>query len=115
MKTVIEKRKELNAQIRDSKEYNNYISTSKALKEDWELYQAFNDFRRKNYIIQNSNEDRNFYDEIEALNNEFASVLNNSKVSEFVSAEHRICKLMKSVYTSISDSLEFDYDFINGF
>ncbi len=113
MKDVIYRSKQLNNKIRQSNEYNHYIRTKNRLKEDMDLYNALNEFRRRNFELQSSNEDRNMYDDIVALSLEYEKILYNSKVNEFLIAEQRICRLMQEVYGSIANSLDFDFDFIN--
>lgn len=113
MKDVIYQSKQLNMKIRQSNEYNHYIRTKNRLKEDEELYSALNEFRRRNFELQSSNENINMYDEITTLANEYEKILHNSKVNEFLVAEQRICRLMQDVYSSMADSLDFDFGFIN--
>ena len=113
MKDIVYQSKQLNIKIRQSNEYNHYIRAKNKLREDTELYNAVNDFRKKNFELQSSSEDCNLFDEITALEQEYEKVLNNSKVSEFLVAEQRICRLMQDVYSSLADSLDFDFNFIN--
>ena len=113
MKDVIYQSKQLNAKIRQSNEYNHYVRSRKNLMQDENLYKAFNDFRRRNYEIQSRQGEENYYDDITDLVRDYDSILKTIKVNDFLVAEQRICRLMQEIYSSISDSLDFDYDFID--
>lgn len=108
MKDVINESKRLNAQIKESEEYKNYIDTKQALYANMELCNQLKEFRAKNYELQNR-QGVNPFDEVSNLVREYDAVLHNSLVSAFLRAEQRICKLMQQVYNSISEGLEFDY------
>lgn len=108
MKKVISESILLNEHIKQSPEYQRYISTKKLLHENTDLCQRLREFRAKNYELQNRRGD-NLYDEVNALVREYDELLHNSVVSDFLIAEQKICKMMQKVFNSVADGLEFDY------
>ena len=108
MKEVINQGIKLNRQILSSKEYIRYIETKNRLYQHPELSNALNEFRRRNYELQNR-QDINPYDEVHALVREYDELLHNSIVSDFLNAERHICKMMQKMYDAIAEGLEFDY------
>jgi cell fate (sporulation/competence/biofilm development) regulator YlbF (YheA/YmcA/DUF963 family) len=112
MQQAIEMAESLNAQIRNSDEYKRYQETSRRLKQQPELYERFNEFRRRNYELQFSEGDADLYDEVVHLMKEYEPVLQESTVNEFRLAEQRLSVLMRNVYTVLSEDLELDYEYL---
>ena len=107
MHEILEESAKLNETIINSKEYQRYLETRSALKADEELYRTFKEFRKKNFELQNL-QDINPYDEVHSLVREYSDMIHNSKVSDFVRAEQRICSLLRKTYNKIAEGLEFD-------
>lgn len=108
MKEVVKKSLELNNIIKESNEYKKYLSTKQKLYEDPELCNQLKQFRRRNYELQLRDGD-NPYDEINGLVKEYDILLHDSVVSNFLRAEQRVCKVMRQIYTSLAEGLEFDF------
>ena len=112
MHQVLSAAESLKKEILQSEEYRRYEEAVKRLKETPELYDRYNEFRRRNYDLQFSEGDGNLYDEIVNLTREYDSVLQDAAVNEFRLAERKLGKLMRSVYRTISDDLELDDDYL---
>ena len=84
------------------------MRTKQALLENEELSRHLQEFRAKNYDLQNR-QGVNPYDEMIELTREYDELLHNSVVSDFLQAEQQICKLLQQVFDSIAEGLEFDY------
>ncbi len=112
MQQAIEMAEALNAEIRNSEEYKRYLETSRRLKQQPELYERFNEFRRRNYDMQFSEGDSNLYDEVLNLVKEYEAMLQESVVNDFQLAEHRLNALLREVYSTLSDELELDYEYL---
>lgn len=108
VKDIIIESKQLNEHIRQSEAYRQYLRTKQELYEEPELCRQLQEFRRRNYELQNKT-GINPYDEVKALVTEYDVLLHNSKVSDFLQAEQMVCKMMQKVFTSITEGLEFDY------
>ena len=106
MKQVINESRKLNEHIRASEEYQTYLKTKHALRENEELSRNLQEFRAKNY---QNRQGVNPYDEMIELTREYDELLHNSIVSDFLQAEQQICKLLQQVFDSIAEGLEFDY------
>lgn len=112
MHQAIEMATALNSKIQNSEEYKRYQETSAKLKECPELYQRFNEFRRRNYELQFSDGESNLYDEVFNLVKEYESILHESVVNDFRVAENRLNAMLREVYAAISDDLELDYEYL---
>ena len=102
----------LNQTIRESQEYQNYITALVHLRENQELYQAMNSFRRRNYELQSYDDGINRYQEINNLALEYEKILRNPLVNEFLVAEQILSRKMTHVYELIADGLELDYSYM---
>ncbi len=102
----------LNQTIKDSEEYRQYVSTMQRVKENQELYQAMNSFRRRNYELQSYDDGVNRYQEIHNLALEYEKVLRNPIVNEFLVAEQILSRKLSEVYETIVEDLEFDYSYM---
>lgn len=102
----------LNQTIKESPEYQNYLTALNRLRENQELYQAMNVFRRRNYELQSYDDGINRYHEINNLGLEYEKVLRNPLVNEFLIAEQILSRKMTRVYELIADGLELDYSYM---
>lgn len=102
----------LNQTIRESSEYQNYITALVRLRGNQELYQAMNSFRRRNYELQSYDDGINRYQEINNLALEYEKILRNPLVNEFLIAEQILSRKMTHVYELIADGLEIDYSYM---
>ncbi|MGN0438728.1 MAG: YlbF family regulator [Lachnospiraceae bacterium] len=103
----------LNQSIRQSKEYKKYCDTLAKLKENKELYDALNSFRRRNYELQSYDDNINRYHEIHNLALEYEKVLKNPDVNAFLVAEQIFSRKMQDVYEKIAEGIELDYEYMN--
>ena len=71
--------------IKQSDYYRDYQECLKALKKKKDVYERFNQFRRQYYALV-----------------------------EFMDAEDKVCAVMKDMYDTIAEGLEFDMDFMEG-
>ncbi|MBR1815768.1 MAG: YlbF family regulator [Lachnospiraceae bacterium] len=108
MKEAINQSKRINEMIKQSEEYKRYIDAKRVLYADEELARRLKEFKVRNRELQNiqSNE---VYDAINSLVKDNDSLLNNTKVNDYLRAEQKICRLMQQIYISISDGLELEY------
>lgn len=112
MQAAINMAQELNKELLGSEEYRRYRETNQRLKEDAELYGRYNEFRRRNCEMQTSEGDSNLYDEVFNLVKEYDTILQDTRVSDFVMAEQHLCNLMQEVYNAMAQGLELDYEYL---
>ncbi len=102
----------LNQTIKDSDAYKDYVNALEKVKNNPDLYQAMNSFRRRNFELQSYDDGVNRYQEIHQLALEYEKVLRNPLVNEFLVAEQVISRQLEGVYELIVDGLEFDYSYM---
>ena len=102
----------LNQAIKESEEYRHYQDALRAVKNNPELYEAMNTFRRRNYELQSYDDGINRYQEIHNLGLEFEGVLRQPVVNGFLIAEQMLSRKMAEMYETIADGLEMDYSYM---
>lgn len=102
----------LNEAIKESEEYVNYCTTLRKLKENNELYEAMNSFRRRNYELQGYDDGINRYQEIHALALEYEKILRHPDVNAFLVAEQIFSRKMQKMYELIAEGIELDYNYM---
>lgn len=102
----------LNERIRNSEEYLCYQKAMQKVMENTELYARMNEFRRRNYELQNADDGKNHYEELYALAIEYEKMLRTPVVNEFLKAEQILSKQLSNVYEIIADGLELDYAYM---
>lgn len=112
MQAAINMAQELNKELMGSEEYLRYRETNRRLKDNPELYGRYNEFRRRNCELQTSEGDSNLYDEVFNLVKEYDTILQDTRVSDFMMAEQHLCNLMQDVYNAMTQGLELDYEYL---
>lgn len=108
MQGVLELSRQLNDEIKRSGVYEEYIASKEKLVEHTELLRGYNEFRRRNYEIQNNPESDNPFDEIMNLSIEYDELLHETIVNDFIIAESKMCLMMRQVYEELAKDLDFD-------
>lgn len=111
MKTVIEQTEVLVESIQESDEYSEYKRLLKTVMQDENLYEKVNEFRRRNFVVQ-VEKSSDVLEEIDKLQKEYADLLNNLLIKEFLAAEQIMCKMMRQINNRVLESLEMDISFL---
>ena len=94
------------AAIKASQEYLDYVKEKDKVKQFPELKKQIDEFRRRNYEMQNS-EDTAF-ETVEQFESEYAKFLEKPLVEDFLAAELAFCRLMQELELKIVGSLDFE-------
>ena len=86
--------------IKSTKEYNQYQTLLKKVKNEPELYGRICDYRRKSLALQLS-DNENFIQENNNLQNEFA-------------AEHQYCVMIRKIQECYLEEISIETDFLEG-
>lgn len=111
MNNILFRARMLNKEIKRSPEYKEYNKYGSMLQENRDLYHRFNEMRMKKYRLQ-SMPVQNYNDEVDRLCQEYADLFQNPTVRQFLVAEQRLCSIMKEVLVGITETLDFDLDFL---
>lgn len=109
MNQVQEATETLIAAIKESKEYNRYQRAKQELRGYPLLKQQADEFRKKNYDMQNSRMD--IFEEADKLQREYAEVINHPVVREYLTAENAFCRIVQQINWQLIENLDFEADF----
>ena len=105
--------KKLTDMICHTADYKWYQKDLTVLKEQEELYRKFKEFRGKSLYLQLEKGQEQYFEKIESLHSEYKDVLTEPVVVDFLSAEQRMCKLMRLVYDGIAEDIKLDLSYMD--
>ncbi len=96
------------ANIKDSATYKEYQLQLARIKEYPEYYQKANEYRMRNYELQNMEQTDNLLEQIEAFAKEYESFRENPIVDDFLLAELAFCRMMQEITPRIMEEMDFE-------
>ena len=105
--------KKLTDMICHTEDYKCYQKDLTFLKEQEELYSKFKEFSGKSLYLQLEKGQEQYFEKIESLHSEYKDVLTEPVVVDFLSAEQRMCKLMRLVYDGIAENIKLDLSYMD--
>jgi cell fate (sporulation/competence/biofilm development) regulator YlbF (YheA/YmcA/DUF963 family) len=105
---VIAKAKELSETIAASETYKSYALQRDTLRKQPELYEKVNEYRRRNFALQNEDDSDNLYEKVEAFEGELEKFRENPLVDDFFRAELAFCRMMQSLSDVIMEDIDFE-------
>ncbi len=92
--------------IKSTAEFREYVRQKEMVKNKPGLKAALDEYRRRNFEIQNSNNES--FEEIEKFEREYAAFREDPLVDAFLAAELAFCRMMQEVTLHITESLDFE-------
>ena len=89
-----------------SKEYQKYVEQRERVKQYPDLKKQIDEFRRRNFEMQNS-EDLVF-EKIEFFEKEYEDFRDNPLVADFLEAELAFCRMMQRHYEEVMRAIDFE-------
>jgi cell fate (sporulation/competence/biofilm development) regulator YlbF (YheA/YmcA/DUF963 family) len=111
MNSVLQCTKSLSEAIVQSEEYKAYNEARDAIKGNIELEIKLNEYRIRSFNLQNSVDNEEYLDELDMLELEFAELKKDPRVSAFLSAELRVCRMVQEVNTAIAKLIDLELKF----
>lgn len=96
------------AAIKDSREYQNYMREKEKVARFPELKAQIDDFRVRNFRLQNMSNDDELFHKIEEFEREYEKFREDPLVSDFLAAELDFCRMMQRVNIQMTAALEFE-------
>lgn len=104
-KEIIEAARAFADQIMTSDTYRQYYYQREKIKKQPELYEKVNEFRQRNFDLQNETDSDDMLDRMEAFEREYEKFRENPLVDDFLRAELAFCRMMQEVYVLLALSL----------
>lgn len=109
-KEIIEAAKAFADKIMTSDTYKEYLCQREKIKKQPELYDKVNEFRQRNFELQNGTDSEDMLDRIEAFEREYEKFRENPMVDAFLGAELALCRLMQEIYMLLADEVDFEVE-----
>ncbi|RDU22449.1 YlbF family regulator [Anaerosacchariphilus polymeriproducens] len=97
-------------EIQKTEEYIHFIEAKKEIENYPDKVMIANDFRAKNFRLQTS--DLELFDEMDDLEQEFASCLQDRIIGDYLKAELELCNIIREINCTIIEPLEIDLEFV---
>ena len=107
---IIDAARQFAKTIMTSKTYKEYLYQREKLKKQPELYGKVNEFRQRNFDLQNESDSDELFDKIEAFDREYEQFRENPFVDDFLCAELAFCRMMQEVYVLLANEIDFDFE-----
>ncbi|MGN1159301.1 MAG: YlbF family regulator [Lachnospiraceae bacterium] len=100
--------------IKSTEVYKRYAYEKEKLERLPELKRKIDDYRKRMYEFQNSENSDQLFDQVDRLEEEGASFRANPLVNDFLAAELAFCRMMQEIYTKITAEVDFDMELTGG-
>ncbi len=101
---------ELQKAIQNSSAYEDYRKALELLKENPELKHKVDEFRGKNYQLQNSADDLDYFEEIEKLEREYREIRKHPLASSYLDKELTLCRMVQRVEEKLVGMIDLDIE-----
>ncbi len=92
--------------ILNSQEYCSYNAEIEKLKQQPELKERIDEFRRRNFELQNGGDCD--FSKLDQLEQEYEDMLQQPKVAAFLDAELNFCRMMQNMNSRIANAVRFE-------
>lgn len=112
MRRIDELKREIIKEILHSEEYKEYRRLQNEIDRQPDLKRQVDEFRMKNFELQNSSDVPDMYSAMESLNEQYADMRNQDVVNRYLMTEITFCRLVRDVCKDIMDSIDIELDFL---
>lgn len=105
---IEEATKKFAAYIQQSDIYKEYFYQRERLKKQPELYEKVNEYRQKNFDIQNETDSDELFDKMDEFEREYAKFRENPLVEGFLRAELAFCRMMQEINVLLAAEIDFE-------
>ena len=96
------------AYIQQSDTYKEYFYQRERIKKQPELYDRVNEYRQRNFDLQNETDSEDLLDRMDAFEREYAGLRGNPMVEDFLAAELAFCRLMQEINVLLTAEIDFE-------
>ena len=107
-KEILEAARKFADQIMASETYKEYLYQREKIKKQPELYEKVNEFRQRNFDLQNETDEAELFDKLDAFEKEYEEFRENPFVDDFLGAELAFCRMMQDIYVLLANEIDFE-------
>lgn len=94
--------------IKQTEAYRKYYEQLEKLKRYPEQYEKVNEYRRRNYELQNTSQVDELFDKMDAFEKEYEKFREDPLVDDFLRAELAFCRMIQEMSVYITEELHFE-------
>lgn len=94
--------------IKETDTYKRYYYQLGKIKKNPGLFEKVNEYRVKNFEIQNNSQGRELFEKMDTFEKEYEKLRENPIVDDFLRAELALCRMMQEVNIYITEELDFE-------
>ena len=94
--------------IMQSDTYKEYLYQREKIKKQPDLYEKVNEFRQRNFELQNETDEEDLFDRMDAFEKEYEKFREDPLVDDFLRAELSFCRLMHEVDLLLAQAIDFE-------
>lgn len=106
---IEEATKKFAAYIQETDTYKEYRYQREKIKKQPELYDKVNEFRQRNFDLQNESDSDDLFDRMEEFEREYAKFRENPMVEDFLRAELAFCRMMQDINVLLTAEIDFEF------
>lgn len=96
--------------------YKDYEKAKMNIKDFPEIKKQIDEFRKKNFILQNSKEDKDLYQEIIIMQKEYGEFMKMPIVADYLNSELGVCRILQKINQDLMNEVDVEIDdFANEF
>ena len=88
--------------------YKEYLYQREKIKKQPDLYDKVNEYRQRNFELQNETDSEELFDRMEAFEKEYEKLREDPLVDDFLRAELAFCRLMQEVDLLLAQAIDFE-------
>lgn len=100
--------------IKNTDIYKKYAYEKQKMDKFPDLKNGIDEYRKRMYVIQNTEDGEKLFDDIDRLEQEGAALRDNPLVNDFLAAELSFCRMMQEIYTTLTAEVDFDIELSGG-
>ncbi len=94
--------------IKDTEVFKRYYYQLGKIKKNPELFQKVNEYRQKNFEIQNTCQENELFEKMDAFEREYEKFRDNPIVDDFLRAELALCRMIQEINVFITNEIGFE-------
>lgn len=110
MENVARCTQELTAAICSSQAYKDFQSAKEKIRENPELRAQLNQFRRRNYELQNEKSGSDWYEEVDGFEKENEAFRQNPLVEDFLRNELELCRMIQRINQAVVKAVQLEIE-----
>lgn len=110
MKQVDKALEEFIKAIKDTDIYKEYEEQKEHIKAHPDLKQRIDEFREKNYLLQNSGDNSNLFEEMDRFRDEYEQFREIPMVHDFLEKELAYCRMIQYMNEKLVWAFEADFE-----